>query len=98
MQPLQALTQSTTGWQATKIADSSDPSLVVATGNKEQCAKQLPNTVYTIGQQENTRTVVSEQTATVATLAAPSVRGLHVKKIADSSDNFHVFAFGNEEQ
>ena len=41
---------------------------------------------------------MSGQTATVVTLAAPSVRGLHVKKIADSSDNFHVFAFGNEEQ
>ena len=81
-----------------KIADSSDPSLVFATGNKEECAQQLPNTVGSIGQQENTYTGASEQTATVATLATPSVRGLHVEKIADSSDNFHVFATGNEEQ
>ena len=73
-------TQSTRGWQATKIADSSDPSLVFATGNIEECAQQLPNTVCTTGKQENTCTGASEQTATVANLATPSVRGLHVKK------------------
>ena len=55
-------TQSTGGWQATKIAD---PSLVFATGNIEECAQQLPNTVYTIGQQENTRTVAACSDTTV---------------------------------
>ena len=47
-------TQSTRGLQAPKIADSSDNLHVFATGSKEERRQQLPNTVYTTGEQENT--------------------------------------------
>ena len=47
-------TQSTRGLQAPKIADSSDNFHVFATGSIEERPQQLPNTVCTTGQQENT--------------------------------------------
>ena len=62
-------TQSTRRLQAPKIADSSDNLRTFASDSKEERRQQLPNTVYTIGQQENTRTVASEQTAPVVNLA-----------------------------
>ena len=70
---------------------------VFATGSIEERPQQLPNTVYTIGQQENTRTVASEQTAAVANLDTPSVSTLHSKKIANIGVISRTFASDSKE-
>ena len=66
-----------------KIANMGIISRTFATDSKEEHPQQLPSTVCSIGQQENTCTGASEQTATVANLATPSVSALHSKKIAN---------------
>ena len=81
-----------------KIANIGVISRTFATDNKEERPQQLPSTVCSIGQQENTCTGASEQTAAVANLATPSVRGLHVDKIANSGAILRAFATGNKEQ
>ena len=91
-------TQSARGLQAPKIADSSDNLHVFAPGSKEERRQQLPNTVYTTGQQENTRTVASEQTAPVANLDTPSVSTLHIEKIANIGVISRTFASDSKEQ
>ena len=91
-------TQSARGLQAPKIADSSDNLHVFAPGSKEERRQQLPNTVYTIGQQENARTVASEQTAPVVNLATPPVNALHSKKIANIDVISRTFASVSKEE
>ena len=91
-------TLSTRGLQAAKIADSSDNFHVFATDSIEERPQQLPSTVCTTGQQENTCTGASEQTATVVNLATPSVSGLHVGKIADIGVISRTFATGSKEE
>ena len=100
LQPLQTVsdTQSARGLQAPKIADSSDNLHVFATGSKEERRQQLPNTVYTIGQQENTRTVASEQTAPVVNLDTPSVSSLHIEKIANIGVISRTFGSNSKEE
>ena len=55
-----------------------------------------PTRLAPLGSKKHTN--ASEQTATVANLATPSVRGLHVRKIADSGVISYASAAGNEEQ
>ena len=83
---------------AKKIANIGVISRTFASDSKEECPQQLSDTVCFIGQQENTRTGASEQTAAVANLATQSVRGLHVDKIANSGAVLRAFATGNDEQ
>ena len=71
---------------------------VFATGSKEERPQQLSNTVYTIGQQENTRTGASEQTATVVNLVTPSVSALHSKKITNIGAILRTFATDSKEE
>ena len=71
---------------------------VFAPGSKEERRQQLPNTVYTIGQQENARTVASEQTAPVVNLATPPVSALHSKKIANIDVISRTFASDSKEE
>ena len=91
-------TQSTRGLKAPKIADSSDNFHIFATGSKEERPQQLPNTVYTTGQQGSTRTVASEQTATVVNLVTQSMSALHSKKIANIGAISRTFATDSKEE
>ena len=81
-----------------KIANIGVISRTFASDSKEERPQQLPNTVYTTGQQENTRTVTSEQTATVANLATPLVSALHIKKIANIGVISRTFATDSKEE
>ena len=67
-------TPSVSALHSKKIANIGVLSRTFASDSKEEHPQQLPNTVYTTGQQENTRTVASEQTATVANLDTPCKR------------------------
>ena len=81
-----------------KIANIGVISRTFASNSKEEHPQQLPNTVYTTGQQESTRTVASEQTATVVNLATPSVSALHSKKIANIDVISRTFAIDSKEE
>ena len=83
---------------AKKIANIDVISRTFASDSKEEHPQQLPNTVYTTGQQENTRTVASEQTATVVNLDTRSVSILHIEKIANIGVISRTFASDSEEE
>ena len=58
----------------------------------------IHSTHLTIGQLPHSQTDPLGHAATAADRDTQSTRGLQAAKIADSSDNFHVFATGSKEE
>ena len=81
-----------------KIANIGVISRTFASDSKEEHPQQLPNTVYATGQQENTRTFASEQTATVVNLVTQSMSALHSKKLANIDFISRTFAMDSKEE
>ena len=91
------ISRSARSWQLPKIADNDAVSHIYANDNKGEGLRQLPSTVGTAEQRENTTTGASNRAANFENLGS-SLDSLQVTKIANSNATAHDSAICSTEE